>query len=188
MSYDPKLDGMLAMAIAMSTGSASEGLEAVQNAEQNQARSACKLPKDMRPSKEVFEAIGFVFEDIGDDVLYQATLPEGWTLESDGGYWTNLVDDKGRKRGNYFYKGAFYDRSGHMNLSQRFRITSRNIDPKDWKSPVKVAVVDFDGTVIFEAGQCEEEYSEEWESLSRQARGYLCSNYPDWEDASKYWD
>ena len=51
MSYDSMLEGMLAMAIGMSTGNASEGLEAVQNAEQNRARSACKLPRDMRPNK-----------------------------------------------------------------------------------------------------------------------------------------
>ena len=70
MSYDPMLEGMLAMAIGMSTGSASEGLEAVQNAEQNRARSNCRLPKTMNPSKVTFEGLGFTFEDIdGDDVL-----------------------------------------------------------------------------------------------------------------------
>ena len=161
MSYDPKLEGMLALAIAMGTGSASEGLEATKNAEQNRARSLCRLPKDMRPSREAFEALGFKFEDIGDDVLCQATLPEGWTLKSDGGYWTYLIDEKGRERGSYFYKGAFYDRSGHMVLKQRFHISTQNIDPENWDSPIRITVVDFDGTVLFDAGQCEKEYSDE---------------------------
>ena len=188
MSYDPMLEGMLAMAIGMSTGNASEGLEAVQNAEQNRARSACRLPRDMRPSKEAFEAIGFKFEDIGDDVLYQATLPEGWTLKSDGGYWTYLIDEKGRERGSYFYKGAFYDRNGHMNLTQRFHATYDNVDPKDWDSPVKVYVKDADGTILFEAGQCDKAYSDEYDKLMSKAKDYLKTNYPEWEDASKYWD
>lgn len=188
MSYDPMLEGMLAMAIGMSTGNASEGLEAVQNAEQNRARSACRLPRDMRPSKEAFESLGFTFEDIGDDVLYQATLPDGWTLKSDGGYWTYLIDEKGRERGSYFYKGAFYDRSGHMNLSQRFHATYENIDPEDWDSPIKVHVKDADGTIIFDAGQCEKAYSDEYDKLMRTATEYLATNYPDWKDPTKYWD
>jgi hypothetical protein len=188
MSYDPMLEGMLAMAIGMGTGNASEGLESVQNAEQNRARSACRLPKDMRPNKEAYESLGFTFEDIGDNVLCQATLPNGWTLRSDGGYWTYLIDEKGRERGSYFYKGAFYDRSGHMNLSQRFRITYDNIGPEDWKSPVKVSAKDADGTIIFEAGQCDKVYSEEYDNLMSKATEYLATNYPDWEDPTKYWD
>ena len=188
MSYDAMLEGLLAMAIGMSTGNASEGLEAVQNAEQNRARSACRLPRDMNPSQETFEAIGFKFEDIGDDVLFQATLPEGWTLESDGGYWTYLIDEKGNKRGSYFYKGAFYDRNGHMNLTQRFHATYEHIDSEDWKSPVKVLVKDVDDTILFEAGECDKAYSDEYDVLMSKARDYLNTNYPGWEDASKYWD
>ncbi len=188
MSYDPMLEGLLAMAIGMSTGNASEGLEAVMNAEQNRARSACRLPRDMRPNKEAFEAIGFKFEDIEDDVLYQATLPEGWTLKSDGGYWTYLIDEKGRERGSYFYKGALYDRNGHMNLTQRFHATYEHLDPDDWKSPIKIFVKDTDGTILFEAGQCDEAYSDEYNELMSKATDYLNTNYPEWEDASKYWD
>ena len=188
MSYDPMLEGMLAMAIGMSTGNAFEGSEAVKNAEQNRARNLCRLPKEMYPSQAAFEAIGFKFKDIGDDVLFQASLPEGWTLKSDGGYWTYLIDDIGRNRGSYFYKGAFYDRSGHMSLSKRFHVTYDNINPEDWESPVKVFVKDADGTILFEAGQCDKKYSEEYDALISQAKHYLNTNYPGWEDASKYWD
>lgn len=188
MSYDPMLEGFLAMAIGMSTGSASEGLEAVQNAEQNRARSACRLPKEMRPNQAVFEALGFTFEDDGDDVLCKATLPDGWKLKSDGGYWTYLIDEKGRERGSYFYKGAFYDRSGHMSLNQRFHATSEHIDPEDWESPVNVIVKDADGTILFTAGQCTKTYSDEYDELMAKAKDYLKTNYPEWENPSMYWD
>lgn len=189
MSYDSMLEGMLAMAIGMSTGSASEGLEAVQNAEQNRARSNCRLPKKMNPSKEAFENLGVTFEDIGDDVLYKATLPDGWKLKGDGGgYWTYIIDEKGRERGSYFYKGAFYDRSGHMNLSHRFRVTCDAADPEKWKGPYTVSVKDADGTIIFTAGKCERTHSQEYNALMNQCTTYLRTNYPEWEDPTKYWD
>lgn len=189
MSYDPMLEGMLAMAISMSTGSDSEGLEAVQNAEQNRARSACRLPIKMYPSKEAFEDLGFTFEDIGDNVLCQATLPDGWKLKADGGgYWTYLIDEKGRERGCYFYKGAFYDRSGHMHLSQRYHVTCDAIDPEKWEGPYTVSVKDADDTILFTAGECEKTYSDEYDELMNQAKEYLRTNYPEWEDPTKYWD
>ena len=187
MSYDSLMDGMLAMAIAMSTGNASEGLEAVKNAEQNRARSACRLPKDMSPSKEDFESLGFTFKDIGDDVLYQATLPDGWTLKSDG-YWTYLIDEKGRERGSYFYKGAFWDRSGHMNLHTRFRVCEGHTNSDDCDSPIKIYAKDADGTVIFDAGQCKEYYADGYEDKIKKAVEYLDTNYPEWNDPTKYWD
>ena len=189
MSYDSMLEGMLAMAIGMSTGNASEGLEAVQNAEQNKARSTYRLPMEMNPSKEAFEALGFTFEDIGDDVLCKATLPDGWKLKADGDrYWTYLIDEKGRKRGSYFYKGAFYDRSGRMYLSRRFHINYDSADPQKRQGPYNVSVKDADDTIIFTAGKCEKTYSHEYEELMQLAKEYLRTNYPEWEDPTKYWD
>lgn len=188
MSYDPMNDVLLTLAIAMSTGSSSEGLEAVEKLEQNRARRDCMLPRKMFPNKETFEALGFKFEDVHDDVLYQAALPEGWTIEHDGGYWTDLFDEKGRRRGNYFYKGAFYDRDGHMSLNRRFRIDYDHIDPDDYDTPVKVFVKDYDDRIVFEAGQCEKAYGAEYDNLIYQAKNYLNTNYPGWEDETKYWD
>lgn len=190
MSYDPMLEGMMSLAIGMSTGNASEGLDTVQNAEQNRARRNCNLPKKMHPCKEAFEALGFTFEDIpADDVLCKATLPDGWKLKSDGGeYWTYLIDEKGRKRGSYFYKGAFYDRCGHMNLSQRFQTASDAANPKTWEGPYTISVKDADGTILFTAGKCEKTYSKEYDELMDKAINYLRTNYPEWKDPTKYWD
>lgn len=188
MSYDSKLDAMKALAIAISTGNASEGLEAVQHAEERRARRNWMLPKRMQPSKEAFEALGFTFEDIDDNVLYQATLPAGWELQSDGGYWTTLVDEKGRKRGSSFYKGAFYDRSGHMYLSQRFRVTCVAADPEHYGAPFTVSAKDADDTILFTAGQCKNAFSLECDELMSKAEEYLNTNYPDWKDPTKYWD
>lgn len=189
MSYDEDLEAMMAMTIAMTKGNASEGLESVQNAEQARARSNCRLPIDMNPSRKVFETLGFSFTDIGDDVLFQATLPDGWTLKADrGGYCTYLIDEKGRTRGSYFYKGAFYDRSGNMSLDNRFCIDYERTDKNDRNSPIIVSVKDADGTIIFTAGQCDKLYSDQYDNLRAEAREYLKANYPEWENPVMYWD
>ena len=191
MSYDSQLEGMLALAIAMASGNASEGLETVQNAEQRRVSNSIILPRDMRPSQAAFEALGFTFTDIGDSVLLEATLPEGWSTQETPGssiLWKNLIDDKGRVRGKYCYKGAFYDRYGHMSLSCRYHLDYQNTDPDNYDSPINVVVTDTDGSVIFNAGQCKKAYSKEYDKLLEKAEEYLASNYPEWEDVTKYWD
>ena len=69
MKYDPVMEAQLAMLIGLTTGDASEGLETVQRNEQCRALSSNMLPRDMQPSMDVYEALGFTFEDVGDDVL-----------------------------------------------------------------------------------------------------------------------
>ena len=178
---NPKMDAMLSLAIAMSTGSASEALEAVQNAEQNRARHACKLPKIMYPNIQAFLALGFKFEDIGDDVLYQATLPDGWTLSSDG----NILDSKDRIRGSYYYTGSFYDRGGKMSLNRRFDTTYVIND--DEEMPITVVAVDR-GEIIYTAGKCKNSCCMDHDNLRCKAMEYLNIKFPDWRDPTKYWD
>ena len=171
MSYDSQLEGMLAVAIAMGSRNASKGLETVQNDEQSRVKNSSRLPRDMSPN--------------------QATLPEGWSTQETPGssiLWENLVDDKGRIRGNYCYKGAFYDRYGHMSLSCRYHATYQHTDPDNYDSPINVVVTDADGSVIFNAGQCQKVYSKEYDKLVAKTEEYLKSNYPEWEDVTKYWD
>ena len=127
----------------------------------------------MSPNQAAFEALGFIFTDIGDDVLFEATLPKGWSKQETTGstiLWENLLDEKGRKRGDYCYTGSFYDRYGHMNLRSRFHITYRHTEPDNWDSPVDVIVIDADDSVIFKAGQCKELYSEEYVKLVKKQK------------------
>ena len=50
-----------------------------------------RLAKKMSPSQEEWEKLGFTFTDVGDSLLYQATLPSGWKLEAtDHNLWTNI--------------------------------------------------------------------------------------------------
>lgn len=116
MSRDPKIDAMIAIAIGLATGNPAEGLEAIEKANQSEAYNNCEVPKEMRPSREAFEALGFSFEDIpGDDVLCKASIPRGWTRKKNG-YYTTFYDENGVERAEAFYKGALYDRRGHLYL------------------------------------------------------------------------
>lgn len=152
---------------------------------QNDARIACTVPKNMKPSKETFEDLGFNFEKIEDDALYQATLPEDWTIEPVSNNLTYLIDEKGRKRGFYYYKNTLSD--GQIHLMKRYCCNFMKLDPDDSDSPVKVFVADADGTIIFEAGHCIYN-SLEYILLMEKAKNYLNSKYPDWENVRNYWD
>ena len=154
-------------------------------------RNSSRLPRNMSHSQVTFEALGFTFTDIGDSVLFEATLPEGWSTKEISGssiLWENLVDDKGRIRGHYWYKKTFYNRCGHMSLSCRYRVAYQHTDPDNYDSSINVVVTDADGSVIFNAGKCKDDYSKEYDKLFAKAEQYLKSNYPDWKDATKYWD
>jgi hypothetical protein len=148
------------------------------------------LPRKMIPSRAAFETLGFKFTDINDSVLVDAILPDGWSIQPKENRWNDLVDDKGRIRGSYYYCSKFYDRSGLMELNCRYCRTSKYIDPNDFRSPVNVVVTDAckNDAIIFNAGQCQKIESDEWHRLREIAESYLNSNWPEWEDPEKYWD
>ena len=189
MGYKPEIEAMVIFTKAM--GGNERAAEDVQKEEQDNARACQKLPIKMNPSKEAFEALGFTFEEIDDDLLCKATLPEGWTMKADedGGYWTYIYDSKGRERASYFYKGAIYDRDAFMDLKQRYTYTYDHVISKDYNSPIFIYVKDkADGKIIYNAGQCDQAYSDEYNALMDKAKEFLKNNFPEWEDPTKYWD
>ena len=150
------------------------------------------LPKDMKPCRECFEKLGFLFKDIGDDILLQATLPEGWSIKKDQGsthLWYDLFDQKGQRRGTYCYKNTSYDRHGQMELFYKYRICFIPKDTFDYYSPKKIVAIDSaTGDVLFEAGCCNDLYSNEHSVLVKKVVDFLYENYPEWRDVTKYWD
>ena len=189
MGYKPEIEAMVIFAKAM--GGNKRAAEDVQKEEQDNARACKKLPIKMNPSKEAFEALGFVFEEIDDDLLCKATLPEGWTMKADedGGYWTYLYDAKGRKRASYFYKGAIYDRDAFMDQKQRYTYTYDYVISEEYNSTIYIYVKDnAEGKIAYNAGQCAQAYSDEYKALMDKAKEFLKKNFPEWEDPTKYWD
>lgn len=103
------------------TGRAIERMEA---AGQAQLCASDVLPHEMKPSREAFERMGFVFGGPvdGDPLFVYATLPARWSkAPTDHSMWSKILDAKGRPRVEIFYKAAFYDRRAHMRLAHRYR-------------------------------------------------------------------
>lgn len=71
--------------------------------------------------KQQYERMGIKIVKQYDDLFYSVELPEGWKVEAtDHHMWNNLFDDKGRRRANFFYKAAFYDRDAFINFEHRY--------------------------------------------------------------------
>lgn len=109
------------------------GPEAILKVAQNEvSRTACKnLPCLGTTLDEAQKWIDVGFK-LGDPIPDQfrvplfrhAEWPEGWSLGpvDDSGIWRQIYDDRGRPRGQYGYKGAYWDPFAGCSLSVRYRI------------------------------------------------------------------
>jgi hypothetical protein len=145
--------------------------------------------------KEAFEKLGFRFGKEIDDCFIECQFPAGWRKEpTDHSMWSHLIDDKGRKRGSIFYKAAFYDRSAHIDLDWRFRVT------RDWdaKPKTRVYVEDACGQVKQEiTGLSVPDYNgprDKADAANRaiddataKLEAWLTKNFPQWQSAEAYW-
>lgn len=167
--------------VAMTPG----GIEAQEARGQRDLVSSQRLPR--RCPKADLEALGFKFavqSTDGDDLFWGVEYPSGWSMRpTDHSMWSELIDPKGRRRAGIFYKAAFYDRSAHMNLDQRYGI-SRTFDD----GPVVFFVRDFDGTRLHSADPVD---SGDWtahDAARKECEDWLTANYPNWESPRMYWD
>ena len=154
------------------------------------------LPTRMgEDDRKVLEQAGVVFggQVSGDEMFTYVTLPTGWKkIATSHSMWSDLVDDKGRKRASMFYKAAFYDRSAHLTTCRRF---STGIDYERSDTGVIVKFV-FDGDAkVFttkEYPYTGEPYSDDYWLQDRAAtdevNAWLKEYFPNWEDTSAYWD
>lgn len=132
-----------------------------------------------------WEAMGFIFGDNADDIFVNVKFPEGWKKRpTDHSMWTDLVDDKGRKRAGIFYKAAFYDRSSHVHLTRRFEINPY----KESREGFNCVVVTDGDKEVHNAGEWADRDYKASDALREAAKSWLKENYPDWESASAYWD
>lgn len=143
-------------------------------------------------SKKVLEAAGVKFGEVveGDPLFQYVELPQGWkkvpTVHST---WSDLVDEKGRKRASIFYKAAFYDRGAHYNVGCRYG-TSIDYERQDKEGVTVAQVLDGD-TVIYTTepitGEDEKSYALASKAQAAAAE-WLDEHYPDWRNPAAYWD
>lgn len=150
--------------------------------------------------KQQYERMGIKIIKQDDNLFYSVELPEGWNTKStDHHMWNNLFDNKGRRRADFFYKAAFYDRDAFINFNCRYGFTILPFDNYESNAsyeerkfkPWKLFLTD-NGKRIKELKEIipttDEEYYRVDEVLGKIGRAYLEDNYPNWQDINAYWD
>ena len=152
------------------------------------------LPGMIENTKAVLERFGVkVLGPVEDDPLFlYVELPEGWKkVPTEHSMWSDLVDDKGRKRAAIFYKAAFYDRSAHISLVPRFSV--RLDYERHEKEKVIVADAWDCNKVIFSTDPVpvpsdrHEVYASD-RKAEQHAREWLLMRWPDFDKDDAYWE
>lgn len=144
------------------------------------------LPKKMTPAKEIWESLGFVFTDFEDELMYKATLPEGWLeIQQIPDNFFIIYDNEFNERAIYYYYPD--KKEAEMKMLPRFDI--------EFEVDQDIICVDFihkvwvkdarENSIVYDAGIGSET---EFQALKEKARNWLNTNFPEWEDPSKYWD
>ena len=193
-------EGMIEVAMRGAQGSpeASKAVEAQEADGQRSFTTSDTLPTMMGLGDRVaLEQAGVVFGEKvdGDEIFTYVTLPAGWKkVASPAGdsRWTELHDDKDRCRASIFYKAAFYDRSANLNVTRRFN-TGMDYDLSG--KGVIVKFITDRGTKVFiteerpyKHQQYGSDYNLQASLASQEVADWLAERYPNWEDASAYWD
>lgn len=163
------------------------GIEAQEKRGQIEQSFAETLPKDGTSGNDraKWEKLGFEFGQDADDIFINAKFPKGWRKKpTEHSMWSELLDDKERKRGMIFYKAAFYDRSAHIHLEARFSYTA--YESTGVKEQFAVVARDAGKSIetfgVWNSGEYDEKAK-----LERKALRWLTEHYPNWEDVSQYW-
>lgn len=150
------------------------------------ASQSSRLPSDGL-ADPMFVTAGLIVGvvDPADPLFTFVTLPAGWQIRiTDHNMWTDLVDAAGRVRAKIFYKAAYYDRRAFIRPRRRFSIDFEyDADPTSTRRHVLVKDGD---TVIRDYPWREGIGSEDGDETAAQA--WLNAEFPQWREASAYWD
>jgi hypothetical protein len=174
------------------------GIEASEARGQSELVVSDVLPADMGRDRDVLEGWGVRILDPvpGDPLFVNAELPAGWKKQrTDHSMWSDLVDDKGRKRASIFYKAAFYDRGAHINVCHLLHYSTSY----DSETATYGFVEASDGTVLFATEVVpfglkrnhKDYYTKTGavrEELCDRCLAWLKENYPDFDSYNAYWD
>lgn len=184
----------------------SQAIENIESRGQDELVSQTKkLPTD-GSAHEAWAKWGVVWgdPDASDPIFRAVTLPAGWKLKrASHSMWSDLVDDKERKRACVFYKAASYDRHASLTPLRRLEASRNYIypnvmphNPEDHAAySIQGVVKDSDGHTVW-SGQVNP-YSIVNNALDRmmihestlkQAERWLDEHYPEWRDFGAYWE
>ena len=162
-------------------------------------RNKIATQNNIEYTRQQYERMGITIVEEYDDLFWSVALPEGWRIEAtDHSMWNNLFDDKGRKRANFFYKAAFYDRDAFINFDTRYHVTVDHI--ADVRSDYEIwANSDYQGTVkdgeeVIFSTECVPVTGNYYgdnkikDNLRMQLDKYMEENYPNYKNINEYWD
>ena len=150
-------------------------------------------------TKAQYEKMGIKIIGEYDDLFWNVTLPDGWEIKAtEHSMWNDLYDDKGRKRANFFYKAAFYDRDAFINFCTRFTVIVEHTAPYDadyevWKASDYQGKIK-DGDEIIYCTECVPPigtYSGDdviKTHLRDKVVSFIEEHYPNYKDINAYWD
>lgn len=162
-------------------------------------RNKIVTQNNIEHTKQQYEKMGIVIIEEYDDLFWNVELPKGWEIKAtDHSMWNNLFDDKGRKRANFFYKAAFYDRDAFINFNTRFHVNVDHVadassDYEVWKKSDYQGTVKDGEDIIFstECVSATGDYREDdkvKDGLKEQLEKYMNEYYPDYTDINAYWN
>jgi len=173
------------------------GIEAQEARGQRHLAKNDLLPRDGTSgnARPQWEAMGFKFQEkSGDDIFISAEFPAGWQKKpTDHSMWSDLLDDKGRKRASIFYKAAFYDRSAHTHLVRRYTVSAYH-GGGTGKPVEEYEVVALDGDKVlksfgkWKSGDYSEAAQDRRQALTAEAEAWLTEHFPQHADPTAYWD
>lgn len=109
-----------------------DGIEAQEAAGQRAVCNSSRLPVE-GSEHPAWAEIGITFGEPDSDGLFRpASLPDGWRIApTDHNMWSDLLDNRGRRRAEIFYKAAFYDRRAFVRLNTRYSVTYGDGDDRE---------------------------------------------------------
>jgi hypothetical protein len=168
------------------------GIEAQESQGQGDLVNSDTLPTE--GLERIAAALGIAIVDpVPDDALFTyVKLPVGWTKTgTDHAMWSELLDEKGRKRAAIFYKAAFYDRGAHIHAERRFSVRL-DYDHEKQHGEAICYVEDADGQRrVFTSTAHRVMPPRSWEASDAaraEATAWLLEAYPDHDNAVAYWE
>lgn len=162
-------------------------------------RRAITEQNNINYTKEQYEKMGIEIIDEYDDLFWNVKLPEGWAIKAtEHSMWNELFDNKCRKRANFFYKAAFYDRDAFINFNTRFHASVDHVaDPSEdyevWKESDYQGIIK-DGDIILFCTECmpvSGSFTEDDEikaKLREILEAFMQEHYPNYRNIHAYWE
>jgi hypothetical protein len=205
-----KIDTEMVMLGALLGGSPAAIIAQEKHGQKALANST-ELPVKIDPAaQKVLSEWGVQLGDVLEDKLFrQAILPKGWKkVPTEHSMYTDLVDDKGRKRASIFYKAAFYDRDAFLSIERRLHAAWMKDDFSDRSEPMFPCIKDSNGNVLWRGKPVKDATKlEDWRMATEEERKLvhhervspsddarfiaskvLLEAYPDCESYTAYWD